>query len=42
MTGTPAGGTKDDYSFGQVAIADVWSALRFRPLTAGEPPFRGR
>lgn len=27
---------------GQVAIDDVWSALRFRPLAAGEAPFRGR
>jgi hypothetical protein len=23
----------------QVAVDDVWSALRFRPLKAGEPPF---
>jgi hypothetical protein len=27
---------------GQVAIDDVWSALRFRPLAPGEPPFQGR
>ena len=26
---------------GQVAIDDVWSALRFRPLKAGEAPFTG-
>lgn len=25
----------------QVAIDDVWSALRFRPLKEGEPPFTG-
>jgi hypothetical protein len=25
----------------QVAIDDVWSALRFRPLKPGEPPFTG-
>jgi hypothetical protein len=25
----------------QVAIDDVWSALRFRPLREGEEPFRG-
>lgn len=27
---------------GQVAIDDVWSALRFRPLKEGEAPFAGR
>ena len=26
---------------GQVAIDDVWSALRFRSLEPGEPPFMG-
>lgn len=26
---------------GQVAIDEVWSALRFRPLKPGEPPFTG-
>jgi len=26
---------------GQVAIDDEWSALRFRPLQAGEAPFTG-
>ena len=26
---------------GQVAIDDVWSALRFRPLKPGEEPFTG-
>jgi hypothetical protein len=26
---------------GQVAIDEVWSALRFRPLRPGEPQFRG-
>lgn len=26
---------------GQVAIDDVWSALRFRPLAEGEAPFAG-
>lgn len=26
---------------GQVAIDDTWSALRFRPLKEGEPPFTG-
>ena len=26
---------------GQVAIDDVWSALRFRSLDPGEPPFTG-
>lgn len=26
---------------GQVAINDVWSALRFRPLREGEAPFTG-
>ena len=26
---------------GQVAINDVWSALRFRPLKPGEAPFAG-
>ena len=26
----------------QVAVDDVWSALRFRPLAPGEPQFRGR
>lgn len=26
---------------GQVAIDDVWSALRFRPLKEGEEPFTG-
>jgi hypothetical protein len=26
---------------GQVAIDDVWSALRFRPLKEGEAPFTG-
>jgi hypothetical protein len=26
---------------GQVAIDDVWSAMRFRKLKAGEPPFAG-
>ena len=25
----------------QVAIDDVWSALRFRPLKPGEEPFTG-
>ena len=25
----------------QVAVDDVWSALRFRPLNEGEPPFTG-
>jgi len=25
----------------QVALGDVWSALRFRPLEPGEPPFTG-
>jgi hypothetical protein len=25
----------------QVAVDDVWSALRFRPLEEGEPPFTG-
>jgi hypothetical protein len=25
----------------QVAIDDVWSALRFRALRPGEPPFTG-
>jgi hypothetical protein len=25
----------------QVAIDDYWSALRFRPLKPGEPPFMG-
>jgi hypothetical protein len=25
----------------QVAVDDVWSALRFRPLKEGEPPFTG-
>jgi hypothetical protein len=25
----------------QVAIDETWSALRFRPLTADEPPFTG-
>jgi hypothetical protein len=25
----------------QVAVDDVWSALRFRPLTEGEAPFTG-
>ena len=25
----------------QVAVDDVWSALRFRPLNDGEPPFTG-
>jgi hypothetical protein len=25
----------------QVAVDDVWSALRFRPLQEGEPPFTG-
>jgi hypothetical protein len=25
----------------QVAVDDVWSALRFRPLKPGEPPFSG-
>ena len=25
----------------QVAVDDVWSALRFRPLREGEPPFTG-
>ena len=27
---------------GQVAVDDVWSALRFRPLRADEAPFTGR
>jgi hypothetical protein len=27
---------------GQVAVDDVWSALRFRPLAEGEAPFTGR
>jgi hypothetical protein len=26
---------------GQVAVDDVWSALRFRPLREGEAPFTG-
>jgi hypothetical protein len=26
---------------GQVALDDVWSALRFRPLKPGEAPFKG-
>lgn len=26
---------------GQVAIDDIWSALRFRPLKDGEAPFKG-
>ncbi|MFG1946314.1 hypothetical protein [Nonomuraea sp. NPDC048826] len=26
---------------GQVAVDEVWSALRFRPLKPGEPPFTG-
>jgi hypothetical protein len=26
---------------GQVAVDDTWSALRFRPLKEGEPPFTG-
>jgi hypothetical protein len=26
---------------GQVAVDEVWSALRFRPLKAGEAPFTG-
>ncbi len=26
---------------GQIAVDDVWSALRFRPLKAGEAPFTG-
>jgi hypothetical protein len=26
---------------GQVAVDEVWSALRFRPLTEGEAPFAG-
>ncbi|WP_043626556.1 hypothetical protein [Nonomuraea candida] len=26
---------------GQVAVDEVWSALRFRPLKEGEPPFTG-
>jgi hypothetical protein len=25
----------------QIAVDDVWSALRFRPLKPGEPPFTG-
>jgi hypothetical protein len=25
----------------QVAVDEVWSALRFRPLKPGEPPFTG-
>ena len=25
----------------QIAVDDVWSALRFRPLADGEPPFTG-
>jgi hypothetical protein len=25
----------------QVSVDDVWSALRFRPLEEGEPPFTG-
>jgi hypothetical protein len=25
----------------QVAVDEVWSALRFRPLEEGEPPFTG-
>lgn len=25
----------------QVAVDEVWSALRFRPLKPGEPPFIG-
>jgi len=25
----------------QVAVGEVWSALRFRPLKPGEPPFTG-
>ncbi|UBU18692.1 hypothetical protein [Nonomuraea gerenzanensis] len=26
---------------GQVAVDEVWSAMRFRPLKPGEPPFTG-
>ncbi|MBT2225310.1 hypothetical protein [Nonomuraea sp. NEAU-A123] len=26
---------------GQVAVDEIWSALRFRPLKEGEPPFTG-
>lgn len=26
---------------GQVAVDEVWSAMRFRPLREGEPPFTG-
>jgi len=26
---------------GQAAIDDIWSALRFRPIREGEPPFLG-
>jgi hypothetical protein len=26
---------------GQVAIDEIWSALRFRPLKPGEAPFTG-
>ncbi|MEV0387810.1 hypothetical protein [Nonomuraea sp. NPDC050643] len=26
---------------GQVAVDEVWSAMRFRPLKEGEPPFAG-
>ena len=25
----------------QIAVDETWSALRFRPLAEGEPPFRG-
>ena len=25
----------------QIAVDETWSALRFRPLLAGEPPFAG-
>jgi hypothetical protein len=33
---------RDMRPIGQVAIDEVWSALRFRPLKPGEAPFTGR
>jgi hypothetical protein len=27
------------WPIGQVSLDDRWSAMRFRPLTSGEPPF---
>jgi len=32
---------RDMIPIGQVAIDDVWSALRFRPRKPGEAPFKG-